>query len=127
MPNGYSLKKSAFSRVSLLLNMKTRTFVNKIKEERNGKRRRTKKAKTWLKMSIYPEISQSPYDIFVEMKNEHAKLEEAFHHLNATVEEKAAKLYKQMRDTLTGSYQHKGRPFSDVSNRQQQQDLQEIQ
>ena len=127
-PNGYSLEKSAFDRVSLLLNTKTRTFVNKIKEERNGKRRRTKKAETWLKLSIYPEeISQSPYDIFAEMRNEHEILEESFHHLNATVEEKAAKLYEQMRDARTGSYRHKGRPFSDVSNKQQQRHLQEIQ
>ena len=79
-------------------------------------------------MSIYPEeISQSPYDIFSEMRNEHEILEETFHHLNATVEEKAAKLYEQMRDARTESYRHKGRPFSDVSNRQQQRHLQEIQ
>ena len=103
-PNGYSLEKSAFDRVSLMLNTKTRTFVNKIKEERNGKRSQTNKAETWLKMSIYPEISQSPYDIFAEMRNEHEKLEETFHHLNATVEEKAAKLYEQMRDAPNGVF-----------------------
>ena len=36
-PNGYRLEESAYDRVSNLLNTKTRTFVNKIKAEDNGK------------------------------------------------------------------------------------------
>ena len=37
--NGYLLKESAFNRVSVLLGTKTKTFVDKIKKENNGKRR----------------------------------------------------------------------------------------
>ena len=66
-PNGYTLKESAYDRVSNLLNTKTRIFVNKIKAEDNGKRQR-KKAGKWMKLSINPqEIYQSPYDIFAKM------------------------------------------------------------
>ena len=37
--NGYLLEESAFNRVSVLLGTKTKTFVDKIKKENNGKRR----------------------------------------------------------------------------------------
>ena len=37
--NGYLLEESAFNRVSVLLSTKTKTFVDKIKKEKNGKRR----------------------------------------------------------------------------------------
>ena len=47
--NGYLLEQSAFNRVSVLLSTKTKTFVDKIKKENNGKRRRRKKAETWKK------------------------------------------------------------------------------
>ena len=49
--NGYRLEESAYDRVSNLLNTKTRTFVNKIKAEDNGKRKERKKSETWMKLS----------------------------------------------------------------------------
>lgn len=64
-PNGYLLEESAFDWVFLLLNTKTRTFIHKIKEVSNGKRRKKMKAETWVKLTIYSsEILQSPFDIF---------------------------------------------------------------
>ena len=49
--NGYRLEESAYDRVSNLLNTKTRTFINKIKAEDNGKRKERKQAETWMKLS----------------------------------------------------------------------------
>ena len=43
-PNGYRLEESAYDRVSNLLNTKTRTFVNKIKAEGDGKRKQRKRS-----------------------------------------------------------------------------------
>ena len=74
-PNGYRLEESAYDRVSNLLNRKTRTFVNKIKAEDNGKRKQRKKAETWMKLFIDPhEVCQSPYDIFAEMSDKENEL-----------------------------------------------------
>ena len=68
----------------MLLSAKTKTFVDKIKKENNGKRRRKKKADTWIKLILYPaEISHSPYDILTE-------LNEKLDQLDATVQEQAA-------------------------------------
>ena len=61
--------------LSNLLNTKTRTFVNKIKAEDNGKRNQRKKAETWMKLFIDPhEVCQSPYDIFAEMSDKENEL-----------------------------------------------------
>ena len=118
--NGYQLEESAFDRVSLLLNTKTRTFVAKIKE-RNGKRRNKKKAETWTKLTIYPaEISHSPYDIV-------NGLSQKVDHLNETVQEQMTELYEQMKEATRSSCRHKGKRFSEVSNRQQQRHLLQIQ
>ena len=119
--NGYQLEESGFDRVSLLLNTKTRTFVAKIKEERNGKPRNKKKTETWTKLTIYPaEISHSPYDIVNE-------LSQKVDHLNETVQEQATELYEQMKEATVGSCRHKGKRFSEVGNRQQQSHLLQIQ
>ena len=72
--NGYLLEESAFNRVSVLLSTKTKTFVDKIKKENNGKRRRRKKAETWIKLFLY---------ILTE-------LNEKLDQLDATVQEQAA-------------------------------------
>ena len=72
--NGYLLEESAFNRVSVLLSTKTKTFVDKIKKENNGKRRRRKKAETWIKLFLY---------ILTE-------LNEKLNQLDATVQEQAA-------------------------------------
>ena len=78
--------ESAFNRVSVLLGTKTKTFVDKIKKEDNGKRRRRKKAENWIKLFLYPaEISHSPYDILTEQTE---KLDQ----LDATVQEQVAEL-----------------------------------
>ena len=90
--NGYLLEESAFNRVSVLLSTKTKTFVDKIKKENNGKRRRRKTAETSIKLFLYPaEISHSPYDILTE-------LNEKLDQLDATVQEQAADLYEQMKE-----------------------------
>ena len=68
--NGYLLEESAFNRVSVLLSTKTKTFVDKIKKENNGKRRRRKKSETWIKLFLYlAEISHFRYDILTLFKN----------------------------------------------------------
>ena len=78
--------ESAFNRVSVLLSTKTKTFVDKIKKEDNGKRRRRKKAENWIKLFLCPaEISHSPYDILTEQTE---KLDQ----LDATVQEQVAEL-----------------------------------
>ena len=90
--NDYLLEGSAFNRISVLLSTKTKTSVDKIKKENNGKRRRRKKAETWIKLFLYPaEISHSPYDILKEFNE---KLDQ----LDATVQEQAAELYEQIKE-----------------------------
>ena len=64
---GYALEESVFDPVAQLLNVRTKTFLNKLKEEKNGKWRDKKKAETWIKMALHPEeISQTPYNIYSE-------------------------------------------------------------
>ena len=43
---GYTLEESAFDRVANLLNTRNKKFVDKLNEERNGKRRKRKKDET---------------------------------------------------------------------------------
>ena len=98
--NGYLLEESAINRVFVLLSTKTKTFVGKIKKENKEKRRRRKKAETWIKLFLYPaEISHSPYDILTE-------LNEKIDQLDATVQEQAAELCAQMKEACRRIEKH---------------------
>ena len=107
--------------LSCLLNTKTRTFVNKIKAEDNGKIKQRKKAETWMKLFIDSQkVCQSPYDIFAEMNDKENEL-------TKTIEEQAANLYEQMTEAGMENLQDRGRRFSDVGWRQQQRHLSQYQ
>lgn len=63
----------------------------------NGKKRRRLKGETWIKLAIKPEeIEQTPNDVLAQLTQENGKL-------RATVEEKAAELYDEMRKRLVHS------------------------
>ena len=50
------------------MNTRTKNFQNKLKEEKNGKRREKKKAESWEKIAFHAEeISRPPYNIVADM------------------------------------------------------------
>lgn len=124
--NGYSLKQSAFNRVSHQLNTRTRNFLKQMKRERNGKRRARKKAETWIKISLYAhEILKTPYDIVAEMKATEDELRKANDQLQTTVERQAASLCEQLVEEWTNG--NKGRYLCDPDHWQQRRHLSKIQ
>ncbi|XP_078367450.1 uncharacterized protein LOC144651395 [Oculina patagonica] len=97
LPLGYRLKPSAKERVGNALRESVRRFLKKIGNTKDGKKRKSLKAETWIKLAIRPEeIEQTPFDVMVE-----------------NVEEKAASLYKEMRKNL----EHTGKDFADVEKK----------
>ena len=86
---GYTLEDSAFERVANLLNTRNKKFVDKLNEERNGKRRKRKIDETWLTIALHPEeISKTPYDIVKEMGEKESELRHSNYQLqDAQVEE----------------------------------------
>lgn len=124
--NGYSLKQSAFNRVSHQLNTRTRNFLKQMKTERNGKRRARKKAETWIKISLYAhKILKTPYDIVAEMKATEDELRKANDQLQTTVERQAASLCEQLVEEWTNG--NKGRYLCDPDHWQQRRHLSKIQ
>ena len=124
--NGYSLKQSAFNRVSHQLNTRTRNFLKQMETERNGKRRARKKAETWIKISLYAhEILKTPYDIVAEMKATEDELRKANDQLQTTVERQAASLCEQLVEEWTNG--NKGRYLCDPDHWQQRRHLSKIQ
>ena len=106
LPLGYGLKPSAQERVGNALRESVWRFLKKIGNTKDGKKRKSLKAETWLKPAIKPEeIKHTPFDVMVE-----------------NVEEKAASLYEEMRKNL----EHTGKDFTDVGKKQQQRHLTQI-
>ncbi|XP_078346908.1 uncharacterized protein LOC144632181 [Oculina patagonica] len=106
LPLGYGLKPSAQERVGNALRESVRRFLKKIGNTKDGKKRKSLKAETWIKLAITPEeIERTPFDVMVE-----------------NVEEKAASLYEEMRKKL----EHTGKDFADVGKKQQQRHLTQI-
>ena len=102
-PIGYSLEESASDRVANLLHTKLKSFLNKLKEERNGKRRERKKTETWSKMALYPEeISRTPYDIVTEMSGKENELRHQNKELQDAVAEQAENLFETLKEKLRG-------------------------
>ena len=78
----------------------------------DGKRRKRKKAETWIKVAVKPdEIPRTPDDIMAEL-NRHCK--------NV---EKVAELHDKMRRELA----HSGKEFHEVGNKWQSRHLSQIQ
>ena len=75
------------------------------------------RTETWIKLAIKPEeIQQSPNDVLAQLTQENSEL-------HATVEEKAADLYHEMRLRLA----HSGKDFTEVGKKQQHRSLTRIQ
>ena len=123
---GYTLEESAFDRVANLLNINTKRFLNKLKEQQNGKRRERKKGETWIKMALHPdEIAQTPYDIVKEMSLKENELRQKNAKLQCTLEEQAQQMYETLVEASAD--RHRGRNFRDVGDKQQQRHLSQIQ
>ena len=83
---------------------------------KDGKKRRRLKAETWIKLAIRPEeIKQTPDDVLAQLTQDNSRL-------RATVEEKAADLYDEMRQGLA----HSGKEFTEVGAKQQHRHLTQI-
>ena len=94
--------------VGQALAQSVRRFRLKIQSTSNGKKRKQLKGETWIKASLQPhEIEQSPNDVVAHLTRENREL-------NASLEAKAADLYRHMCDT------HSGKDFTEVGKRQRQ-------
>lgn len=86
-PLGYQLEDASRDRVGHALASAIRKFRRKVESIRNGKKRKSLRADSWIKVGIHPEeIRQSPSDVLAQSTKENCNL-------RATVEEKAAHLY----------------------------------
>ena len=117
LPLGYKLMEPSRERVGNVLAVRIRHFWQKIHGTTNGKRRKRLKAETWIKLAIKPEeIQHTPNDVVVQLMQQNSQL-------GATVEERAADLYDEMRHRLG----HTGKEFQDVGKKQQHKHLAQIQ
>ena len=97
--------------------MNIKRFWQKIQATTNGKKRKRLKAETWVKLAIKPEeIQRTPNDVLAQLTKQNSQL-------SATVEERAADLYDEMRRRLA----HTGKEFQDVGKKQQNRHLAQIQ
>lgn len=93
----YQLEESARKRFGNAIATSVRRFRQKVRGNTNGKKRKRLKGETWIKLAIKPEeIEQTPNDVLAQLTQENSKL-------RATVEEKAAELYDEMRKRLVHS------------------------
>lgn len=117
LPLGYKLVESARERVGHAIAESVRRFRRKMDSITNGKKRKSVRADTWIKLSINPEkIDRSPSDVLAQLTEENRKL-------RRSVEERAAELYDEMRQTLA----HSGKAFTDVGKKQQHRHLKQLQ
>ena len=116
-PLGYQLEDTSRDRVGNALASAIRKFRRKMESITNGKKRKGLRADSWTKVGIHPEeIRQSPTDVLAELTKENCDL-------RATVDEKAAHLYCEMRKRVA----HTGKDFTDVGQKQQQRHLTQVQ
>ena len=117
LPLGYELKELSRERVGNATAVNIKRFWQKIQATTNGKKRKRLKAETWVKLAIKPEeIQRTPNDVLAQLTQQNSQL-------SATVEERAADLYDEMRRRLA----HTGKEFQDVGKKQQNRHLAQIQ
>ena len=89
LPLGYQMTESARERVGNTTAESIRRLWRKMQSTKDGKKRRRRKAETWIKLATRPdEIKQIPNDVLAQLTEDNSKL-------RAAVEEKAADLYDE--------------------------------
>lgn len=107
---GYQLEDASRDRIGHAFASAIRRFQRKMVRTTNGNKRKSLGADSWIKVGIHPEeIRQSPTDVLAQLTKENCNL-------CATVDEKAAHLYSEMRKRVA----HTGKDLTDVVQNQQQ-------
>ena len=108
----YKLTESSSEHVGKVVSQTIWRFRQNVQAITDGKRRKRKKAETWIKVAVKPdEILWTPDDIMGELNRCCANVE------------KVAELHDEMRRELA----HSGKEFHEVGNKQQSRHLSQIQ
>lgn len=105
---GYQLEDASRDRIGHAFASAIRRF--QMVGTTNGNKRKSLREDSWIKVGIHPEeIRQSPTDVLAQLTKENCNL-------CATVDEKAAYLYSEMRKKVA----HTGKDLTDMVQNQQQ-------